>query len=123
MRPHLHRFYLRRYGQQAEPQLRQALVTRLRHERHLGGLLGGISLRGTPRAAGLIPDETPTLPDGITWNLSSQAQTLDRTPVEWFEGIVRGLLAGTRRRTVKDIYLETRRMVALDGDRPDLPPG
>jgi site-specific DNA-methyltransferase (adenine-specific) len=118
--------YLTLYGKAAEPIAREALAGRLEHEAHLGGLLKGTPLAGTVRAAGVVPDDTLPLPDGVSRDLSSHAQTLhDARTVrpDWFSALTDGIRDGTRRRAVKAIYLEARRIVAGRDGIPALPEG
>ena len=52
------------------------------------------------------------LPEGISWNLSSAAQALAKTPKKWFNKLIDDILSGERRLNLKEIYLEAKRMGA-----------
>ena len=86
--------YNTRYSKQAEPILRAVLVARLWHERRLGELLAAtVRLGGDRKSAdakiAVVSDDTD-LPEGVSRDLSSNAQTLAAAPREWFEGVGRG---------------------------------
>lgn len=102
---------------------RQALVTRLLHERRLGELLEPAVSPGKRAADILIRDENKNLPKGISPDLSHYAQALWLAPVEWFERICAYLLDGSRRLNAKEIYLEARRQGKRWSGKPDIPKG
>jgi len=110
--------WVKQYGKQAEPVLRQALVARLIHERRLGELLDGTIERGRP-AKNVVPDDI--LPHGISRDLSMYAQTLAKVPRGWFDEVTRGILDGARRLAIKEIYLQARRMIAKSDGEIQLP--
>lgn len=109
--------WAKQYGKQSEPILRHTLATRLIHERRLGELLDG----GTT----VVRDDSgkfkewQSLPEGITRDASMHAQTLAKTPVEWFRGLINEVRNGTRRYALKEIYLLARRMaIQIAEDNP-----
>jgi len=111
--------WAKQYGQQAEPVLRHALVTRLIHERRLGELLDGSTevLRGN---FGRLEGRGP-LPSGITKKTSMYAQTLAKVPRGWFDDVIKGILDGARRLAIKEIYLQARRMAAKPDSKIEPP--
>ncbi|MDR7401311.1 MAG: site-specific DNA-methyltransferase [Armatimonadota bacterium] len=125
--------YLGQYRRPAEQALREAVVTRLEHERRLGELLAGRVKRGPQRSQPpefVIPDDKlppefvipdDKLPPGVSRNLSMHAQTLARASRAWFESVKAAILSGERRIAVREIYLEARRQIARTSQVVQLP--
>jgi hypothetical protein len=105
------RTYAKQFGREEGKYIPPYFATRLTLERRLGELLARTVHPGQPQKRILIPDEN-TLPEGITWNLSSAAQALAKTPKRWFNKLIIDILSGERRLNVKEIYLEARRIGA-----------
>lgn len=118
--------YQQRYAKEAEPVLRRGLATRLQHERRLGDILAGTvdhTGGGDRRSSTSVLRDDTDLPDGVSRNLSSTCQTLASTPKRWFEKVIAAVLDGSRRMSIKEIYLEARRIVAGEKSKGDLPSG
>jgi hypothetical protein len=91
--------------------IREALVARLILERRLGQLLDGVVVQGGHnKKSKLIADES-ALPEWITWNVSSAAQTLAKAPKRWFDKVIQAIKDEKRRPNMREVYLEARRMV------------
>jgi len=98
------------FGANKDEVVRMAVAARLALERRLGELLAITVRAGRPRKDIIIRDDN--LPEGVTANASSIAQTLAATPEDWFAKVVGAVASGERRANVKEIYLEAKRMVA-----------
>jgi site-specific DNA-methyltransferase (adenine-specific) len=98
-----------KFGAKEADVMRSALAARLTLERRLGEFLAKLVRRGRPKEK-VIPDDL--LPEWLTKNASSAAQTLAATPKHWFDKVVEDVLSGDRRLNVKEIYLEAKRIVA-----------
>jgi hypothetical protein len=98
-----------KFGAKEADVMRSALAARLTLERRLGEFLAKLVRRGRPKEK-VIPDDL--LPEWLTKNASSAAQTLAATPKHWLDKVVEDVLSGDRRLNVKEIYLEAKRIVA-----------
>ena len=102
-----------KFGAEKDVVVRAAAAARLTLERRLGELLAQTVRRPQPKGHAniqLIRDEL--LPEGVTWNASSTAQILAAAPKDWFDKVVEGVANGDRRPSLKEIYLEAKRLVA-----------
>lgn len=113
------RAYSARYGKQAEPILRGALAARLAHERRLGELLatmmqhqGGRPPKEPDRETLIADERFVGQRQGVSFNLSANAQALAATPADWFGDLIAGIVDGSKRWAIKEIYLKARRLVA-----------
>ena len=92
--------------------IREAIVARLVLERRLGQLLADTVKRPQPKGPAniqLIADEM--LPEWISYNVSSAAQTLAKAPKRWFDKVIAAIKDEKRRPNMREVYLEARRMV------------
>lgn len=109
-----------KFGEKESEVQRQALAARLTLERRLGELLAGTVSPGKRSKDIVVGDDNKSLPEGITRDASSAAQTLAVTPQKWFDKVVEEVVAGVRRLNLKEIYLEAKRVIA--GEAADRPP-
>ena len=109
-----------KFGDKESEVQRQALAARLTLERRLGELLAGTVSPGKRSKDIVVGDDNKSLPEGITRDASSAAQTLAVTPQKWFDEVVEEVVAGVRRLNLKEIYLEAKRVIA--GEAADRPP-
>jgi site-specific DNA-methyltransferase (adenine-specific) len=102
-----------KFGAEKDVVVRAVAAARLTLERRLGELLAQTVRRPHPKGHAniqLIRDEL--LPEGVTWNASSAAQILAAVPKDWFDKVVEGVANGARRPSLKEVYLEAKRLVA-----------
>jgi site-specific DNA-methyltransferase (adenine-specific) len=101
-----------KFGAEKDVVVRAVAAARLTLERRLGELLKPTVRHrgGKPSKDSLIPDES--LPKEVTWNASSAAQILAAAPKDWFDRVVEEVAKGERRPSLKEIYLEAKRLVA-----------
>jgi hypothetical protein len=93
--------------------IREAIVARLILERRLGQLLEPAVAPGKRSKDIVIRDDNKNLPEWISRNVSSAAQTLAKAPKRWFDKVIQAIKDEKRRPNMREVYLEARRMAAI----------